>query len=446
MIRILVRNLWAFRRDQGGNIVLLFAFALVPIVLAVGGLIDYSVAAKTRTSLDSYADAAALAVVNQAALALPLETAKANAEKIFRAEASNLRGYTLKSVTTTVTESGFKRTAKIDYLATVPTAFMGLVGIDTVDVAGTATAESALPTYIDFYLLLDNTPSMGLGATMTDISKMVDATKSKTSDAKCAFACHIKNGTKEDTSDYYHLAKSLNVSMRIDVVRTATQNLMDTASETQGSNSQFRMAIYTFGAKAETKQLTPVQTLTSSLSTAKTSAAAIDLMTVPYQNYIGDTTTDLPSTLSAVNSEIGTPGDGATANSPQKVLFFVSDGVTDREIGATCSKKKTTSQDPQTKKNYNRCQEPLTTDYCTTIKNRGIKIAVLYTTYLALDAGDYYNDWYVSWIKPFKSEIATKMEACASPGLYFEVSPSQGIAEAMEALFKKALRQARLTK
>jgi hypothetical protein len=38
------------------------------------------------------------------------------------------------------------------------------------------------------------------------------------------------------------------------------------------------------------------------------------------------------------------------------------------------------------------------------------------------------------------------MESCASPDLYFEVSPSQGISEAMTALFQKAVAQARLTK
>jgi hypothetical protein len=37
------------------------------------------------------------------------------------------------------------------------------------------------------------------------------------------------------------------------------------------------------------------------------------------------------------------------------------------------------------------------------------------------------------------------MQSCASPGLFFEVNPSQGIAEAMLALFKEAMSQARLT-
>lgn len=44
------------------------------------------------------------------------------------------------------------------------------------------------------------------------------------------------------------------------------------------------------------------------------------------------------------------------------------------------------------------------------------------------------------------SEIAKDMEACASPGRYFEVSPTDGISDAMTALFPNAVQQARLTK
>ena len=97
-----------------------------------------------------------------------------------------------------------------------------------------------------------------------------------------------------------------------------------------------------------------------------------------------------------------------------------------------------------------RCQSPINPALCTAIKNRGIKIAVLYTTYLALPT----NAWYNTWIAPFNvgpygpspnSEIAQNMESCASSGLYFEVSPTQGIAQAMNALFQKAIADARIS-
>ena len=82
--------------------------------------------------------------------------------------------------------------------------------------------------------------------------------------------------------------------------------------------------------------------------------------------------------------------------------------------------------------------------------DRGIKIAVLYTTYLALPT----NNWYNSWIAPFNvgpygpspnSQIATSMQNCASPGFYFEVSPTQGISDAMNTLFQKAVADARIS-
>ena len=55
------------------------------------------------------------------------------------------------------------------------------------------------------------------------------------------------------------------------------------------------------------------------------------------------------------------------------------------------------------------------------------------------------NSWYNTWIKPFQSQIGTRLQSCASPGYYFEVSPTQGISDAMNALFLKVLQTPRLT-
>ena len=107
--------------------------------------------------------------------------------------------------------------------------------------AGQAMAASGVPTYMDFYLLLDNTPSMGVGATPNDVSLMVNNTSDK-----CAFACH----DVADPNNYYKLAKKLGVTMRIDVVRSATQQLMDTATSMEAVPYQFRTAFYTFGTSA----------------------------------------------------------------------------------------------------------------------------------------------------------------------------------------------------
>jgi hypothetical protein len=85
--------------------------------------------------------------------------------------------------------------------------------------------------------------------------------------------------------------------------------------------------------------------------------------------------------------------------------------------------------------------EPLNTQYCDTLKARGIKIAVLYTTYLPLPE----NGFYKSWIAPFQAEIPNKMKSCASAGYYFEVSPTQGISDAMNTLFRRIVTMPRIT-
>ena len=390
----------------------------------------------------SYADAAALSVVNNAAMSLTTANAKTSAETFFNAQAATLKRGHVGSVTATITDGASGRSAVVKYNASMDTSITGVIGINTINITGNPTANSSLPTYMDFYMLLDNTPSMGVGATPADVAKMVSNTPDQ-----CAFACHQLDAAP---NDYYGLAKSLGVTTRIDVVRSATQQLMDTAASMAVVHNQFRAAIYTFGASATTIGTDKIQPLSPNLSTAKTKAANIDLMTVPYQNYASDTDTNFNKVLTDMNNEIGNPGDGSASSRPQKILFFVSDGVADA-AGVSCKKHTTAGQDPNTGTNYTRCQEPLNVSYCTTIKNRGIKIAVLYTTYLALPT----NGWYMSWIDPFNqgpygpspnSEIAANMQACASPGFYFEVSPTDGIADAMKALFQEAYQSARITK
>jgi hypothetical protein len=45
---------------------------------------------------------------------------------------------------------------------------MRVLGMPTITIDGTATATTGMPPYIDFYMLLDNTPSMGVAATPAD--------------------------------------------------------------------------------------------------------------------------------------------------------------------------------------------------------------------------------------------------------------------------------------
>ena len=79
------------------------------------------------------------------------------------------------------------------------------------------------------------------------------------------------------------------------------------------------------------------------------------------------------------------------------------------------------------------------------MKARGVRIAVLYTTYLLLDKGQ--NSFFDGNVRKYVTptdQIATNMQACASPGLYFAVGPDEGISEAMTALFNKVVQVVRI--
>lgn len=449
MRAVLRTTIRRFVRDRRGNIAVIFALACVPLITAVGCAVDYSRATQMRSKLQAAADAASVGAVAKASPAFAaagtmtsdgtIPVGVTDARNIFNANVANLTGYTLDSVTPTVAKNGSTITSTIAFSGSINTMFLGVIGKSALTVTGTSTATATMPFYVDFYLLLDNSPSMGVAATPADVSKLVNATTGNSfkPNDQCAFACH-------DYNNYYNLAKSIGVTTRIDVLRSATQSLMDTAAASQTYSNQFRMAIYDFGAASSSIGLRALFALSSSLSSAKTAAANIDLMGVYGNNdsYTKDMDSPFSSVFPALNNLISAPGAG-TSSAPMKYVFFVSDGVADEDNSGCLKPIKSVGA-------MSRCQSPINPSLCDTLKNRKIKVAVLYTTYLQLPT----NSWYMNWIDPFNqppfgpspnSEIAQKMQSCASPGLYFEVSPTQGISDAMNALFRKAVSDARIS-
>src|SRR3546814_8525310 len=69
-----------------------------------------------------------------------------------------------------------------------------------------------------------------------------------------------------------------------------------------------------------------------------------------------------------MDDEIPDPGDGNDENHPQKVLFIITDGVSDENL-------------PGMGRTHRELQQAHL-DQCKTIKDRGIRIAILYTEYL----------------------------------------------------------------
>jgi hypothetical protein len=188
-----------------------------------------------------------------------------------------------------------------------------------------------------------------------------------------------------------------------------------------------------------------IQTLTSKLTTAESSAANIQQLEVYSNNMLtssntnNDEDTNYDNAMSNINSTMPNPGNGtnATGDTPQEVLFFVTDGVEDEYQNPALNPTSDTAGRQQYLMNSN-------TDWCSTIKNRGIRIAVLYTVYYPLPT----NGWYVNFdgsgngVSSFQSQISSQLQSCASPGLFFAVSTGGDISAAMTALFDSAVQSA----
>lgn len=461
-----------FCRDRKGNVAMIFALSIIPVIFLAGMGLDFAAATQKRVKLNAAADAGALAAVAPGMMNQVDATAIAAAQNMFNAQAATVAGVNAVTPTVTVTHTGLARNVNVSYTANSVNAFPNVLGLLTGGTArqywaisGSSQSSSSVPPNINFYLMLDNSPSMALAATTAGITTMNNNT---TAQGGCAFGCHETNPTAADVAgnpngeDNYMLAKNLGVTLRIQNVAAATQSLMTTAQQYETSNSQYNvgynMAIFTFANNGivpvfpttgcSTSSCTP----SSILSAAGTAASTVDVIEVCSNNMLGpykngsctnnnsDEDTEFDLAMSQVSGLMPNPGTGSSNSTPQEVLFLVTDGVEDKALPdsweTTCKETMTGS----------RCQQEFDTQWCTSIKNRGIFIAILYTVYEPLPAtGNGSNSWYNSYVAPYQSKIGTNLQNCASPGLYFAVTTDQDISAAMTALFQASVATARLT-
>jgi Flp pilus assembly protein TadG len=467
----LVTEMRSMLACQRGQVAIIFAFAVVMLFIAVGMGIDLWQAYAVKARLQSAVDAAALAIASTDRTLFTTAQLQARVESYVTANypASSLGtpGTPKMGPTLDCDEGAIINVVNVCDTASVPTTFMRIIGVNTLSVSTVGQAKAAWP-YIDFYLLLDSSPSMAIAATQAGINTMVantqqqcDAAPAGGATCGCGFACHEtrpdldshcsatscglaglanKNllGVIDNTIDNFQLSKNLGVTLRIDNLRIAAADLMTTAQTTETTNgivNEYRMAIYTFDVAFNT-----IQTLTSNLATAATAAANIQLLTMYNNNHLvaGDSNldadTNYTNAMTQINAIMPNPGHGTQSpgDTPKEVLFFVTDGLQDEKVASCTPVAGSVTCSNSNKRKY----APMDPTLCTTIKNRGILIAVLYTEYLPLPT----NGWYNTYVKPFQTpvssdKIATAMESCASPGLYTEVLTGGDISAALKQLF-----------
>lgn len=444
-----IAALCRFFRDRKGNIAITFAFALIPALYLTGMSIDYISATQKKAKLDALADAAVLAALTPSMLHQSDTNAQAAAQNVFQAQLPSIPGLNIdpqSGLTVTIQSTITTRNITVTYNASSQNYFPGVLKLNAINLAGTSKGSASFPPNINFYLLLDNSPSMAIPATQAGINTMVTKTG-------CAFACHDTT----NPNDGYSIAKANGISTRIQLVGNAVTSLASTASTTAAQNqSTYQMALYIFSNHSNnaTALHMQVKALTANLSSiASLPSGTIDVMPVAGNNndtngnYNDDTATDFDSAMSAMNGLMPNPGTGLAGATPQEILFIVTDGVND---AVSSNLLNSCSQPLQTGSGgLKRCQEPMDVTWCTTIKNRGIRIALLYTVYLPMTTDSWYNSWvapFQKWNNPTGNDgIANNIQNCATPGLYASVSTDGDITAALNKLFQDAVQMAHLT-
>ena len=486
-----------FAKDTRGNVAMMFGFMAVPIIFVTGMTIDYSVASRVHTKLNAAADAAALAAVTPSMMAKTDAQAVTAAKNMFTALMSGMTSlqYDPNGVTVTPTHPNGNmnmRDVTVEYVEQSTNIFGGVLGAPTIQVHGIATARASVAPNIDFFMLLDTSPSMAIPGTVAGINQMVALTKVPANGAPgqdggngCAFACHQAQTNVGDPAnnpkvngmqvDNYQLAKMQNppIVLRADLVQSAMSQLTTTANNSENNSSLpvkpiYRFAVNTFDESTRTimgdttsnpPYVVPigkpsgnyvsawgtasskmvVQQMWQNGTDCKLDAAKQVIYPCTVGNGNGDTNTNFDLALSTINGQMPNPGNGTNVagDKPQEILFLVTDGVEDEYIPGVSRSSGGSA---------NRSQQPLNTpiyqqNYCNTIKARNIKIAILYTTYFPLPA----NWWYTNTVAPWVSQVGPALQACASTGLYFEVAVGEDIGGALSSLFQQAIQSAHLT-
>ncbi|CCE11472.1 conserved exported hypothetical protein [Bradyrhizobium sp. STM 3843] len=503
-----------FRRDSNGNIAVIFAMALLPILIAIGCATDYSMAMRIKIKLQSAADAASIAsiAVNSAgylaAMSMtsdgPVSAGATEADNIFNGNAATGTGFTLVSKKSTVTKTGATLSSQVPFTANVPTTFLSVIGYKTLTVSGSSSSSTTLPLYLDFYLTLDVSGSMGLPSTDKEAQRMqaISPDNYRQYPTGCTLACHFSpqnsactdSGTQGYPTNNYCLGYAISrvsqsgykallttnrsnpmgvqlpssvvsglpdslysklstvancptdgtdacIQLRLDAVGYAVNQLFVTANNTRKITNQFRIGLYPF-----IRYLYSYFPLTSSINGSTTDPSSI--------NYAAANLASLLDTNTNANLGSGGTHIDTALSSINSLIVSVGDGTATNNTLPYVFLVTDGAQDPQVKgvpngswsgSNHATVIDPATS--CTPLKKRGIIISVLYIPYQKINpvnasfAGD--EDDYANNNIP---NIPTSLQNCASPGFFYTANTPADITAALNTMFNHAVAEAHLTR
>ncbi len=321
----------AFLGARAGAVTMMFALAVIPIMLILGVAVDYSRATTARARLQGAVDAAALQVGTQTGMTAAQHQLLAS--NVVKADLGN----EASSLNVNVTESDLGNGSwKVTATASLQTTIMKLANIPAMTLNASAQSSSQATTTsgnplknINMYFLVDASQSMGVGANESDRQTM------SSSSLQCSFACHSGVAAYTTTTDACRgpsqsvtvtdgetYAHEQGVTLRIDAIKTALANAIAQAQQIAAANGlTLQIALYSFDNSFHT-----LHSLTNNWSALTT---AVNTLDIAGANQGGGGGTNLQTALQQVQSLTGTNGDGSSASSPLNYVVLISDGLYD---------------------------------------------------------------------------------------------------------------------
>lgn len=146
----------SLRRDERGNVSIIFALSAIPILGIVGLAVDLGRAMNARSQVQAAADAAAIAAIR---LATDDSDARVDmAKKVFKANTSHITGVAQEIVPSVALADG---SVSVSAIAAINTSFGGLVGVPKLNVGATSSAQVASGKQLELAMMIDLTGSMG---------------------------------------------------------------------------------------------------------------------------------------------------------------------------------------------------------------------------------------------------------------------------------------------
>lgn len=476
-----------FARDGSANVTLLFGLSLIPMVGVAGLGVDYGIALSAKSKLDNAADAAAIAAVatakayvasNASDPALNANAVAAGLDRAYRAFAVNAGALSFSSVPTpniTLVRQGQTFSSNVAYQTTTTTQFGKIFGRSSFGIGGSTAASADVPSYLDFYLMVDESGSMGIPTASADQTTLANA------NGGCQFACHFP--ASAGGGDGYSIAttgkknngtKVLNgtLQLRSGAVNNAICKLLTRAGSPAVAN-QYRVGVYPF-----INQISTMMALTTNISNVQTAADCASnppmklttlLDTDVTQFFTGnDPTTGTGSggthfetALPGMKSLVSPVGDGSSASYSKPFVFLITDGMdngqhfssqsgsTYRYVGNPntqfTSYVGSDGKTPLTAGWDGSSPQLFSTTYCNQLKSAGITLSILYIPYVPLTVGSA-NQGETIAVNNLIPSLSSNLQSCATSGFFYTAASDADITAALNAMFNQAVQVAHLSR